>query len=492
MYPFLASLLVVALIVLLVWRLRVAITESKAARASHQKLAERFAGVVDADAERERVLDSLKREQQELKLVGERERATESQEIARLRNEHAEATSEIAMLKSRLEALRSDLTLLDEEATLQSFGFYKPHYNFPDSSRYAQELERIRNEQKRMLKEKTAAACASEWTVNGSKVEGRKQITQTLNLMLRAFNGESDASVTKVKYNNVGVMEARIRKAYEKINGLAQVQRCSISTRYLDLKLQELFLAHEYQEKQQEEKDEQRRIREQMREEEIAQRELDNARREAEQEEERYEKALVRARAEVERAEGEKQARLRSEIEELQAKLLEARANKERAIARAQLTRSGNVYIISNVGSFGEDIYKIGMTRRLDPNDRVRELSGAAVPFDFDVHAMIYSDDAPALENILHNSFLLRRVNRINERREFFKAGLDEIVSAAGPAAASIEVTRVAEAKEYRKTLALIEDERRSSASPPAAMSGTSGEQGASQHVASASVSATA
>jgi multidrug efflux pump subunit AcrA (membrane-fusion protein) len=277
--------------------------------------------------------------------------------------------------------------------------------------------------------------------------------------MLRAFNGESDAAVAKVKFNNVTVMEARIRKAYEKINGLAEVQKCLISQSYLSLKLQELFLAHEYQEKLQEEREEQRHIREQIREEEIAQRQLEKARLEAEREETRYDQALARAREEVERAEGANREKLSAQIAELQQRLAEARAAKERAISQAQLTRSGNVYIISNIGSFGEDVFKIGMTRRLDPYDRVHELSGAAVPFDFDVHAMIRSEDAPALENKLHRMFHLRRLNRINERREFFRVTLDEILLATGLPVADIEVTRIAEAEDYRKTLALLEEE---------------------------------
>lgn len=237
--------------------------------------------------------------------------------------------------------------------------------------------------------------------------------------MLRGFNGECDASIAKVKYNNIGVMEARIRKAWEAINVLVGVQQCQITQAYFDLKLQELYLVHEYQEKLQEEKEEQRRIREQMREEEIAQRELEKATQDAEREERRYAESLRKAYEEAERAVGQKQQRLLGQIEELQRRLDEAHVNKERAIARAQMTRSGHVYVISNIGSFGEHVYKIGMTRRLDPLDRVRELGDASVPFQFDVHAVIYSEDAPALEATLHHAFQHRRINRVNERKEF-------------------------------------------------------------------------
>jgi hypothetical protein len=454
-----ALLLAIAFLVLALRRLSAAKAERDSLRTAQEELIARFKGVLDAEAERTRILDSLKHDREEAIAASEHDREVRMKELEQLGSRRDVAANEIASLHLQIEALRRDLSSLDEESTLQSFGFYKPRYQFVDSARYQAELEKIREAQKVMLKQRTAASCRIEWTVNGSKVEGRKQINQTINLMLRAFNGESDAAVAKVKFNNVTVMEARIRKAYERINGLAEVQKCLISQSYFSLKLQELFLAHEYQEKLQEEREEQRHIREQIREEEIAQRQLEKARLEAEREETRYEQALSRAREEVERSEGANREKLSAQIAELQQRLEEARAAKERAISQAQLTRSGNVYIISNIGSFGEDVFKIGMTRRLDPYDRVHELSGAAVPFDFDVHAMIRSVDAPALENKLHRIFHLRRLNRINERREFFRVTLDEILLATGLPVADIEVTKIAEAEDYRKTLALLEEE---------------------------------
>lgn len=146
------------------------------------------------------------------------------------------------------------------------------------------------------------------------------------------------------------------------------------------------------------------------------------------------------------------------QVEELQRRLAEAKTNKERAIAQAQMTRSGHVYIISNVGSFGEHVYKIGMTRRLDPMDRVRELGDASVPFSFDVHAIIYSQDAPTLENKLHKLFEGRRVNLINNRKEFFRVTINEIAQAVKENHGEIDITLAAEARDYRKTLAMLQD----------------------------------
>lgn len=286
-------------------------------------------------------------------------------------------------------------------------------------------------------------------------------INQRLRLMLRAFNGECDAAISSVRYNNVGVMENRIVKARETINKLSETTHCEITEDFYQLKRQELLLTYEYHEKRQAEKEEQRRIREEMREEERALKEMEKARRDAEKDERRYERALEKAREEVKQAVGEEKERLISKLEELQRRLSEAHENKERAISRAQLTRSGHVYVISNIGSFGENVYKIGMTRRLEPMDRIRELGDASVPYRFDVHAIIYSEDAPALEAKLHSAFGDRRVNRVNERKEFFGISIDEIAKVVREHNADIEITKVAEAEEYRKTMALLKKQQK-------------------------------
>ena len=429
-------------------------------------LKQRLQGITDIEAERTNLQAEVARIRvgaqsavqrfQEQRQRAEQEAQEERRRIEQqLQGERGRTEAEINSLKFKINGLRAELDLLDEEATLQSFGFYKPRYGFESSARYQEELEAVRARQKTMLQQKSAAFCSIEWTVNGSSTEGRKQINQTLKLMVRAFNGESDAAIAKVRYNNVSVMEARINKAYQALNALAQVQQCTISTAYRDLKLQELALVHEYQEKLQGEKEEQRLIREQMREEEVAQREIERAKQDAEREERRYSDALTKARMEVEQAVGAKQQKLLRDIEELQRRLTEAQSNKARAIAQAQLTRLGHVYVISNIGSFGDNVYKIGMTRRLDPLDRVRELGDASVPFLFDVHALIRSDDAPKLEAALHRAFHHRRVNRINERREFFRVTLDEITKIVHQNHGEIEFTQMADAKEYRQTVAM-------------------------------------
>jgi chromosome segregation ATPase len=259
--------------------------------------------------------------------------------------------------------------------------------------------------------------CHTKWTVGDSEKEGQRMTKQYTKLMLRGFNWECDAAIANVSWNNVERMEERIRKAFDSLNQLGSVMHMSLTSEFLKLKIDEVRLTYEYEDKRHQEREEQRRIREQIREEERAQQELEKARQQAEREEADYEKALSKARDEALKATGSQLEKLTRQISSFEAKLDEARKNKQRAIARAQLTKSGFVYVISNIGSFGEHIFKIGMTRRLEPMDRIDELSDASVPFPFDLHAMLYSDNAPELETALHKLVQDRQLNMVNARK---------------------------------------------------------------------------
>jgi hypothetical protein len=394
----------------------------------------RYQNIIDLEAEESRLTNENK------KLETKR---------MRLGQEEKETVASIAQLKIQLSSL-------EDEADIQSYGVYEPKYDFGSAVRYKAEIDSIRERQKQMVKEKTAVICDTDWQVQGSKTKGRKMINEQIRLMLRAFNGECDSLILKVKYNNINRIGDRIYSVYQAINKLGQSKLCQINQAYLELKIEELHLAHEYQEKRQAEAEEQRRIREQMREEQRAQRELEKAQLEAEKEEQQYQKALERAQKEIEQATGEKHDELQAEIERLNQALAEAHEKGERAKSRAEMTKSGYVYVVSNIGSFGKNIYKIGLTRRLEPLDRVKELGDASVPFQFDIHAMVFSQDAPALENQLHKAFDNRRVNRVNLRKEFFNVGLEDIKKVVHENHSEIEFTLAAEAEEYRKTQALI------------------------------------
>ncbi|MEZ4850727.1 MAG: DUF4041 domain-containing protein [Bacteroidia bacterium] len=353
--------------------------------------------------------------------------------------------------------LEKEVKLFKDDIEMLSFGVYEPIYDFETSEEYKTRLNQIKERQKQLIKDDKAAICTTTWQVGGSAKQGEIMIKRYIKLSLRAFNGECDSLISKVKWNNIIRIEERIKRAFEAINNLGKSNHVFITDEFFNLKIEELRLTHEYEQKRYEEKEIQRMIREEMREEEKAQREMEKAQKEAEAEEKRFEKALEKAKKELASAHGENLDKLNEQIQQLERELQEAHEQKERAISRAQMTKSGHVYIISNIGSFGEQVYKIGMTRRLEPMDRVKELGDASVPFQFDVHAMIYSENAPELENTLHQKFSDRRVNMINLRREYFKVTLKEIEEAVKDIAGNeIEFTRIPEAQEYRETMAIL------------------------------------
>jgi predicted nucleic acid-binding Zn-ribbon protein len=353
--------------------------------------------------------------------------------------------------------LRKEVSVFESKLDLIEFGIYEPVYDFEKSDDYREEQNKIIQIQKEMITADTAAICNTNWTVEGSEAKGRAVVKVYKKLMLRAFNGECDVLISKVKWNNVNQMKERMQKLFDAINKLGQGFQVYLNNQYLDLKRKELILEYEYQSKRQQEKEEMRAIQEELREEEKAKREFEQAQREAEKEEATYQKALDKARKEFESTSGETHDKLKSQIEKLEQELKEAQEKKERALSMAQQTKRGHVYIISNIGSFGENVYKIGMTRRLEPIDRVKELGDASVPFQFDIHAMIYSDEAPTLENELHKAFTNKKVNMLNYRKEFFKVTLDEIENKVKEIGMDAEFSRLPEAMEYRETLAILE-----------------------------------
>jgi uncharacterized protein DUF4041/Meiotically Up-regulated Gene 113 (MUG113) protein len=419
-----------------------------------RQLRSRYKSIIDAEAEGRRLQADARRNAEELK-------AAAAEELDRLRKETEEhrkqrdaLAAENTAVAATHERLQKEVSTLEENLEDISFGIYKPHFDYDTPEDYKTALEEVIAKQREMVRAGKAARFAVEWSVGGSRREGERMQRQYSKLLLRAFNGECEAAIAKVAWNNANKMEERIRKAFDAINGLGGVMQVSIVDSYMNLKLTELRLEHELEEKKRAVIEEQRKVREQMREQERAQRELDAARADAEEEEARFAKALEKARVDAARAKGEEHARLTSRILELEEELKGARQKRERVSALAELTKAGYVYVLSNIGSFGEGVYKIGMTRRLDPIDRVKELSDASVPFGFDVHAMVYSEDAPAIENAFHERFAERNVNPLNLRKEFFRVSIDELQAFATERGLKIAFTRLPEAREYRETMA--------------------------------------
>lgn len=335
---------------------------------------------------------------------------------------------EVESLTKLRDELKQEIIQLDDEILYQSFGVYEPLYDYADLDQYKQKLNKIRNNQKEMIANKKAVIVGTLWKVNGSETIGKKLIAENSKQMIRNFNIECDICIDKVKFNNYDNIKQRIFKAYELQNKLNETNNIEISYDYYKLKIEELNLSYEYQQKKKKEKEELRIQRELRKEEEKVAKEIEEKRREYEKEQMHYENAMrkLNEQLSVEKSEERKKVLLERK-NELDNNLIDVEKALQDLDYREANHRAGYVYIISNIGAFGENVYKIGMTRRLEPEDRIAELSGASVPFKFDIHAMIFSDDAPKLENALHHAFESKKINLVNSRKEFFRVTLDEI-----------------------------------------------------------------
>lgn len=411
-----------------------------------EAIKERFRPIVDLDAERVTVskeIEDLTRQTDEINASHAALKQEHEKEVTALRAAYADK-------KKVFDRLIREVAVFDEKLAFAEMGVYEPHFDFTDSEQFKQNIDVVRASQKAMVSAKSAVVCPMEWLVDGSKAKGQTMTNRNIKLTLRAFNNECEAAIANARWNNVNAMEKRIETAFTQINKLNESNRIFITEDYVKLKYQELFLTHEYREKQKAEKEERAELARAAREEQKLQRDIEKA----EEEESRFQKLLAKARAEAEKSVGPKLEAFNEQIRMLEKDLAEAHSRVERAQAMAERTRSGYVYIISNVGSFGENVVKIGLTRRLDPTDRVRELGDASVPFVFDTHAIIYSDDAPTLERALHNAFEPVRINMQNYRKEFFRASIDEVEAAVKRLAPQAPFFRDIEAQEYRETLA--------------------------------------
>lgn len=367
-------------------------------------------------------------------------------------DEISDATKRLDELKSQYNRKFTELKEVEEAVVLQSFGFYQRTYSFETTVAYQKVLDENYRKQKEMVKAKDACSCSIQWIVEGSAEKGKQMADEQIKLMLRAFNGECDAAIAKVKHGNFDNIKKRIEKSFEALNLLGKTKNIFISDRYLSLKIDELVLTHELEQQKEEERERIREERERIREEEKAQKEIIAARNKAEKEEEQKQIALEEARRKLSEEHGMHNAKLESLIAKLENELKEAIDRKAKAIARAQLTKSGHVYVLSNLGTMGPDVFKIGMTRRLDPLERVKELGDASVPFPFDVHAMIFCEDAPGLEYKLHRHFADRRLNLSNNRKEYFRVTLTEIQEAIKYIHGEVTFRIDQEALQYRES----------------------------------------
>ncbi len=384
--------------------------------------------------EKEKLIDKVETYESVIN-VEEREAITIKDLLDKLKSQQTKQEEIIVSLESDILAkqqkvaeLKKQVIVLEDEILYQEFGVYTPIYKFAKSEDYKDKLSQIRQKQKNMIKNKTAATCTTSWTVNGSKREGNKMTNHIIKQVLRGFNSECDSFVENAKFNNFYSLKERIEKSFDTWNRLNEVNAISISRYYLKLKIDELHLAYEYAQKKQEEKEILRQEREILREQAKVAKEIEEKRKELLKEQNHYNNALSRLEEQLTANITEERKKvIEDKIEEVKQHLVDVDVALKDVDYREANQRAGYVYIISNIGAFGENIYKIGMTRRLEPLDRIDELSGASVPFKYDVHALIFSDDAPSLETALHKAFEKQKVNKVNNRKEFFNVTLEEI-----------------------------------------------------------------
>ena len=393
-------------------------------------------------------IDSLRLQISELQTLKSRS----EEELLKAQRQLNQYVDEVEKQQQKVNKLKQQLINFEDDISVQDYGLYRPTFKFANSDLYKDRLKKVRDDQKNLIKDGKACSGNMNWTVNGSKSQGNKMVKDMQKLLLRAFNVECDDIIDNVKLSNFDKSSERIMTTSDQISKLGAIMSISISPQYVKLKHDELCLALDFEQKKQEEKELIKMERERQREEAKAQKEIEEARKRLQKEQAHYQNALDKLNEQIAKS-GESEELLEKKSQ-LEAQL----ADTDKAIKdvdyREANKRAGYVYVISNIGAFGENVYKIGMTRRLDPMDRINELGDASVPFNFDVHALVFTDDAPSLETALHNAFEHQKLNKINPRREFFRVSLEEIKTVVRKNFdKTVEWVDVAEAEQYRQSL---------------------------------------
>lgn len=366
---------------------------------------------------------------------------------------------EIDQYRDSLKQEISDLEGQRDSAIAQSLieDINLSDYQDMKSEEIKSELAVLRLRQQDMVKNGDAV----DADIISSSSKGKRQMANQSKQLLRCFNAECTSIVDKITLRNIDNSRGKIVRSFEALNKMFKDDHVQLTQDFLKTKFEELNLAYQYLVKQEEEKEQRRAIREQMVEEEKVRKEIEREKLKIEKEEAQFSNEINKLMAYMQNAKDEVERKLYvDKIQDLQDKLDALQKDKENVLQREQNTRAGFVYIISNIGSFGEQVYKIGMTRRLEPMDRIAELSSASVPFPFDVHALIFSDDAPHLESVLHQHFDKERVNQVNPRKEFFRVDLEEIKKVVlENHNATVKFVDIPDALEYRETIKLKNSE---------------------------------
>lgn len=358
----------------------------------------------------------------------------------------AEELAEVRTELDRVRASRAgevELVDLNDERVLQEVGIYRYHHPLENAEAFKDRLRDLEERIKALVVAGEAIEVSNMFTFDNSLAKGRKMTRDLSRLMLRAYNAEADNCVRSLRAGNVVTAKKRLGAAVVAIERLGSMMEMRISARYHSLHMEELELTSDYLMQVQEEREAAREDRARLREERKAEQELAAERARLDKELAHLVNALNAVRGS-----GDELA-----ATQLQAKVDEIDSAIEQNDYRVANIRSGYVYVISNRGSFGQHVAKIGMTRRLEPMDRVRELGDASVPFPFDVHALFFSDDAVRLEGELHRAFAARRMNQVNLRREFFFATPEEVHDVlVGKVGNLLEFTESAESAQYQQS----------------------------------------
>ena len=368
-----------------------------------------------------------------------------------LLSERTKVRDELEAAHARLQLIGAEIVATEDLALLQGSGVYEYSHPLSDAVAYQERLRAVQEQIKGAnRKDGGAVSAATGWSVNGSEAQGRTMLRDYCKLMLRAFNAEADTLVRGLKPYKVDAAKERLEKVAQTIERLGKTMSIRISDNYLRLRISELELTGDFLQKQAEEKEAERVERERIREERKVHKELEKERERLAKERQHYLNALEALAANGDEA---GLARVRDQLADVDRAI-------EQVDYRTANIRAGYVYVISNVGAFGDSLVKVGMTRRLDPLDRIRELSDASVPFNFDVHAVFFSTDAVGIESAMHERLGSKRVNRVNLRREFFNAtALEAKLLLTELAGELLTFHDIAEALEYRQSVKLIDEE---------------------------------
>ncbi|MDU6573020.1 MAG: DUF4041 domain-containing protein [Gemella haemolysans] len=376
-----------------------------------------------------------------------------------LDTEYSSLENEVNILTKEKISISKEIHLLNNELEYIDLGFTKPLFDYDTSESFKTELLKTKSEQKKLVSSGKAIDAPKKMWLDGSLTKGKQRLKKDINNTLKTFNSDCDTIISKVKYNNLETIESRIKKSFSTLNKLNLDLEIKIKENYLNLKLKELHLTYGQKLKIQEENEAKRIEREILLEEKRLIKELEEKRLSIIKERTHYTNELNNLSHLLEKDPSNND--VLEKIKEFEIKIQEIENNLKDIDYRENNKRAGYVYIISNIGSFGENVFKIGMTRRLDPLDRVRELGDASVPFQFDVHALIFSEDAPSLENAIHKALENKKVNMKNSRKEFFNVTIEEIEKIVKENfSKTVEFIYKPEAEQYNQSLLIKKSKR--------------------------------